>query len=70
MQVLNPLRKFKLNQRIIEDTASHLPFEQAFKLFQRQNPLARGTTVFEEDGVLQADGSLLFELYIPSKTNG
>ncbi|EGQ9284651.1 hypothetical protein F7U66_02090 [Vibrio parahaemolyticus] len=70
MEIGAPTRKFKINHRIIDDLASNMPFEQAYKLFQRQNPLARTVAMFEEDGVLQTDGSLLYELQIPAKSNG
>ncbi|WP_199438520.1 hypothetical protein [Vibrio owensii] len=70
MEIGSIVRKFKINHRIITDTASHLAFDQAYRLFQRQNPLARTVAMFEEDGILQADGSLLYELQIPAKHNG
>ncbi len=70
MEITANQRKFKINHRIFDCLTPNLPFAQAYKQFQRMNPIARTVAMFEEDGQLMADGSILYEIYLPAKKNG
>ncbi|MGR5347310.1 hypothetical protein [Vibrio mediterranei] len=70
MEVQGVLRKFKINHHIIDDLASNLPFAQAYKLLQKQYPIARTVQMYEDDAIVQSDGTLLYDILIPAKTNG
>ncbi|MFL7013647.1 hypothetical protein [Enterovibrio norvegicus] len=64
-------RFWKIGATVMEDPFSGLPFAQSFELLAKQRSSVRHTQMFESDGQIQDDGSLLYEIpVIPPKTNG
>ncbi|MCY9870504.1 hypothetical protein [Vibrio barjaei] len=71
MEMNNPKRAFKIGKTIIKDVNSHLPFELALKTFFLTHKFVKRVPLFMEDGVVQADGTLLYDIpVIPPKHNG
>ena len=70
--VTTPTRFFKIGSlKPIEDTNSFLPLEQAINLLIPRFPILRFVKVLPTDGVLQEDGTLLYEVpSLPAKHNG
>ncbi|WP_428774869.1 hypothetical protein [Vibrio sp.] len=64
-------RIWKIGAARITDPCSALPFAQSFEILAKSHPQVRHTTVFESDGIVQEDGSVLYEIQLlPAKTNG
>lgn len=67
----NPNRVFNIGQMRINDEFQSLPFDKAYEFLAKKFPQVRHTQVFESDGVIQDDGSILYEVaLIKSATNG
>lgn len=64
-------RLFKIGLRTIEAPLPLGTLEENVKLLAQNFPAFRWTTVLDSDAVVQADGSLMYELQLPpSKSNG
>lgn len=72
MTKVDEIKRFwRIGATVIEDECSALPFEKAFEMLCKMNPMARHTQVFASDGVVQLDGSIHYTIpIIPAKTNG
>jgi len=67
-----PKRIFNIGAiRGISDPAPNQPLATAIELLSHSYPSLRSTKVYDSDGVLQEDGSLLFDVPMPvNKVNG
>ena len=64
-------RLFKIGLRTIEAPLPVGTLEENVKQLSQNFPAFRWTTVLDSDAVVQADGSLIYELQLPpSKSNG
>lgn len=64
-------RLFKIGLRTIEAPLPLGTLEDNVKLLSQNFPAFRWTTVLDSDAIVQADGSLIYELQLPpSKSNG
>jgi len=66
-----PIRYFQIGAMKIKDELSDLPFEKAFQYLAKQYPQMRHTQVFEDDAIVQNDGTLLYNVPLMKvATNG
>ncbi|MDN2483874.1 hypothetical protein [Vibrio agarivorans] len=71
-KVVGGVKRFwKMGASLMEDELSNMPFTTAWRVFVQSNPKARHTVLFEEDGLPDENGNLVYEIkMLPPKTNG
>lgn len=55
----------------IADPAPNQPLSMSVEILSHSYPSLRSTTVYDSDGVMQSDGTLVFDVPLPvAKVNG
>lgn len=73
METANTITKriWLIGSAKVEDQFSMLPFKQAFEMLAKSHAQVRHTQIFESDGAMQEDGSIVYKIpVLAAKTNG